>query len=1546
MKSSFSKKMINNKKKYSEANHSLIIKKQQKKNSNKRIMNNSASFFPHILKDKEMNKDQDEISKLSNANLKILKILNSYANEEILNDSSFKFKNNNHNHNYKNENSIMFSPIPGFKKNKNKHINPNNFELNSNISDFNSEIIFSDKRNDSISIHSPCKFKRINEKEIKKIDNNEKKSKKKLRGGKYSSQINVTNYTLNNNLKIKEKKVKNKDINEHENNTNSNKNAQQNHYKNRERSKSIAFQKSDYFAKNLDNLTNISETGLLNNNNNIIRRFLNEIEIMKINENIHNDIKFMQLKKKISEIKRNIQNKNSKEFSAFKNTNSKSFNSVNSKFNSPLNRKIDSPLSKINDSPLNRRIYSPLHKKIESPLTRQIDSPLNRKIDSPLHKKISKINTIEERSENIENISLAKEYDNEQKNISNQYATNEIIKPFNKNSIKKLKNIKDKFRALIRKNSIFDSIDDEEYKEEEIDFYISPDSWYIKIFDSFLFISSMIYFIFVPYFLSRNYFIIKEYKIWKIIFILIDAIYIIDIIINFFRAYKNFDENLIRRTKKIFLHYLKTWFIIDLIQAIPYFSVIKFLEDANDNEQFGYKFIEFRIINAKLYIILLIKIIKVYKMLYNNSTISYFSEILSRNEILDEQGGFIIIFFIILLVLNMTTCLFIFLGINVYPSWITKLNIQDTSYLYIYLSSIYFIMVTITTVGYGDITGQDLLEIFFQIFLLIIGTIAYSFTISYISNYIVKSNNKSITFEKNLEILQEIKLHHPNMKDRLYKEVLRNLYNEQLYEKKDKHLLFDCLPYSLKNKLISEMYKPIIKNFVFFRDIDNSDFIVKVVTSFKPLIAIKNDIIIQEGDYIKEIFFVKKGIIVLNICIDINEPESSLRKYLSNNKIGKFNTFKRRKNLIDTNFNTIFNNNNFLHKYEEDTDTNNENSTYKFNNVEDIKIIEIRAREHFGDALMFLNERCPLVVKVRSRYAELLILRKMEAIEIYSIYPNIWKRINKKSLYNMEQIHSKIKKIVIKLSNRYKINIDKYINRKKSLNNIKKEKSNTSQKTEEVNYSNSNNTDNKNSQIDIKKIKENIVEFNGGVGKQNKETILTGNMSLNRAKNKTFSKKKSTQKVVNLRKMSQKYLEKNCLLKMSLIIQNNKKDLNKFTDGLKKINTYINYSLGYNRKKRSYSEKHINNSKRSSINPNTFLSKSSKDRNNNSDSKTSSLMMNNLYKKLFTNKEKILHNSFTNLTIAKENTFQLNSSYDNINEISNNKYIKDRYLQSKIKQVLINECSFTNIIKRKETFLKIPSNKFENSPKSSISNDTQFKNNISELLNNETNNNSIIYREGSKTENEDDNIIDSNTNKKFKKQKIKSSYFHLKNNNKFITSSNIIDLRKTKIPIMEKRQIKKKKKPETINKQLNIISENIKNTSNNINNPQEFYLNLFNDIIAKESKSSNDEENKNNNSSILKKNTCIFKKESNLNLTKKEINLSLLKKESNLNLIKKIKKESDLNLRMKDDKFNCVKKVSNLSTKKRVSNKSVKSSKGEVNSFLSNNNLQDYSNIK
>ena len=1384
MKSSFSPRKTK-KSKIVDINRSLKNKKFLKKKN----INRSQIYNRSSLKGIERYREQDEISMLSNANLNIIKKLINCANEDILNESSFENINND---DEKKEKSIVSltkwkknicgfkeSPIYKIKRNKfqNKN-NKNNFKLNSNISDISSEINNSDIKIESVKPTN--QITKISSNNIKAKD--KIKMRKKYLGARHSSEKNINIF----NIKNYEKKIGNI-----------------------HRSKSIEFCDKNYSSKRLDNIAKISKIninqGIEMEKNNNYKGFLSEIEIMKINEHMHNDANFILLKKKISQLKKTIQNKNSK-----KNV---------SKFKTKIsNKSRNNTLNKIKD--------------------------------------------IEEGNENNELTSNIKDsnYSNEIQNLE-IFSSN--IKLNSSIYSKKCSNIKDKFRLLIRKKDLYDSIDDEEYKEEEIDYYISPNSWYIKIFDFLLFLSSIIYSIFVPCILSKNYFILKENIIWRYIFLFIDIIYIIDVFLNLFRAYQNFDENLVRRTKKIFFHYLKTWFLLDFIQAIPYFSIITFFEKyITDNNQFNYNYFGYHNINPRLYIILLIKNIKLYKMFYNNSTLSYIYEILSRNEFFDDHREFIIIFLLTLIILNMTTCLFIFLGINSNQGWIIKVNFQDESYLYIYLVSIYFVIVTITTVGYGDITGQTFPEILFQIFLLIIGTIAYSFAISYISNYIIKSNQKSMTFEKNFEILQEIKIHHPNMKNCLYNEVLRNLYNEQLYERKDKHLLFDGLPYSLKNKLITEMYKSIIKNFVFFKNIDNSGFIVKVVTSLKPLISIKGDIIIQEGDYINEIFFVKKGVIGLNICIDLNDPKLSLKKFFGKNGIGRFNisyTKSTSTQTSDKNINDLFNKN-----------YNNDDSQISESiNLEEIKIIDIREREHFGDALMFLNERCPLVAKVRTKTSELLILRKMEAIEIYSIYSNIWKRINKKSLYNMEQICLKIKKIVLQLLNKYKINIDDYLNNKKVRSNPNKSKViKTKEKLKKLEEKV--NEDKKNS-IEIEEKKEKVIEFNDDINNQNSPNNLNEKME-NEPDNITFKKNNSTQKETILNASDKNSSFKNTIITNKNIKYFIDKDSNKNRKGTNIINPYIKYKTikVHNLKEKSISSvshKNENSKKHSSIYPNAILSDNNTNNSNYSSTKSK------LYKKSFTKNEKILYNVFTNLSTIKEKTFQINSSYDNINSISNNKYIKDIKLQSKIKKVLIEEC---NIFKKKNSFLVLPGNltDISKTPKSSKSNKYKnFKSIISVIRKLENNspykNNKTNAISKSKTikqseKNDYDGYISDRFNVKIKKDKIIPG--------KMFSSQNIFDLRTLKTPILDNRKIKPKifkKKPEKIDKQLNKISKNIKDTSKNINNPEEFYMNLFNNILAKESKSLKDEDENNNYSNILNQFSGIKMKDNKDNINKK-----------------------------------------------------------------------------
>ena len=320
MRSSFNKKQINKEIKSLDINRSIKIKRiiKKKKKLNRSVMDKRISLNEDNTKDTGMYKEQeqDEISLLSNANLNIIKILNSCANEEILNDSSFITIKDRHN--FKKEKSVesiskfspqlrnrlcAFSPIPGFKKSRNKNINKNNkFFLNSNISSISSETLSEKRYNDSIRTQS--KFKKLNEKEKEIIltHNNtysNNKTKKKIKKIRHLSQVNLTKYTLNNlngvGSKAKEKKtnINDKD-NTNKDNTNSNINSNKNsldkkyrkHSQNRSRSKSIVFRETNCLSKRMDilaniNISNFSESPLVNNK--CMKGFLNEIEIMKIN---------------------------------------------------------------------------------------------------------------------------------------------------------------------------------------------------------------------------------------------------------------------------------------------------------------------------------------------------------------------------------------------------------------------------------------------------------------------------------------------------------------------------------------------------------------------------------------------------------------------------------------------------------------------------------------------------------------------------------------------------------------------------------------------------------------------------------------------------------------------------------------------------------------------------------------------------------------------------------------------------------------------------------------------------------------------------------------------------------------------------------------------------------------------------------------------------------------------------------------------------------------------------------------------------------------
>ena len=70
---------------------------------------------------------------------------------------------------------------------------------------------------------------------------------------------------------------------------------------------------------------------------------------------------------------------------------------------------------------------------------------------------------------------------------------------------------------------------------------------------------------------------------------------------------------------------------------------------------------------------------------------------------------------------------------------------------------------TMTTVGYGDIICISFIERIYHIFLLVIGTLLYTFLVSKIGNYLRDESHEQIKLSKDLNILENIRISYPTM---------------------------------------------------------------------------------------------------------------------------------------------------------------------------------------------------------------------------------------------------------------------------------------------------------------------------------------------------------------------------------------------------------------------------------------------------------------------------------------------------------------------------------------------------------------------------------------------------------------------------------------------------------------------------------------------------------------------------------------------------------------------------------------------------------------
>lgn len=339
----------------------------------------------------------------------------------------------------------------------------------------------------------------------------------------------------------------------------------------------------------------------------------------------------------------------------------------------------------------------------------------------------------------------------------------------------------------------------------------------------------------------------------------VDLLFFTDLIINCCSAYYDAYEVLVVSKRRIFLNYLSSWFIPDIISCIP----VGLLQLFDQGEQAGGN-------NAKL--LRLVRLPRLYRLIRITRIIKALNKV-QNSEFMEKIQDFMSLkqsamrlfssFCTIFVLLHIVACFWFFSAklTDFEPdTWVVRYGFQDYDTPTLYIISLYWALTTMSTVGYGDITAGTEFEQVIAMGMMFMSILVFSFVIGSLSSMLSNIDTKENVMTNKLAVIDEFaKQSHLNngLKFKL-RSALRYSTDKVGLSWSDKMNIFNELPRNLRYELALAMHQGSVKQLPFFADKDHV--FVSTVVPFLQHIKIKSgEHIYRQGEYADELYFLVKG---------------------------------------------------------------------------------------------------------------------------------------------------------------------------------------------------------------------------------------------------------------------------------------------------------------------------------------------------------------------------------------------------------------------------------------------------------------------------------------------------------------------------------------------------------------------------------------------------------------------------------------------------------------------------------------------------------------
>lgn len=394
-----------------------------------------------------------------------------------------------------------------------------------------------------------------------------------------------------------------------------------------------------------------------------------------------------------------------------------------------------------------------------------------------------------------------------------------------------------------------------------IQWLLSPNGLFVQVWENFILVASILTTLLIIYQASFNAFIPW---VWAVSYLL-DAIYMLDIVLQFFFGY--IEKGItITTTKQTIKHYIKTTFLIDIASIIP-FELLGAISAIGPSPYVAT-------------IARLNRILRLYKIAWlvikNQASLSVDMALIQMIKY----------FSYIVILLQVAACAHYSISCrNSYltgsiscntPRWHydspyvwpipTNLNAsnQTSSYdqnIISYLESLYWGLATITSIGFGDIVAIRTEEKFISILFMLSGSLLFGFIIGSITSTITNSDSNRFKYNQRIKAIVAF-TKEMNVSDNMRNKIWQ--YYEYLWNTKHGSLDYEVmegLPQHLHTDISIKIAEEFLVQMTIFQGASES-FYRALALGVESVFYLASQVIARKGEICQYIHYIRRGVAV------------------------------------------------------------------------------------------------------------------------------------------------------------------------------------------------------------------------------------------------------------------------------------------------------------------------------------------------------------------------------------------------------------------------------------------------------------------------------------------------------------------------------------------------------------------------------------------------------------------------------------------------------------------------------------------------------------